>query len=394
MFRIPGITEAKKTGKLQKIHCIAFLLLFGFFQACETESERLEDEIPALKEVFRDDFMIGSAINQRQANEMDNRGVPIVKKHYNTITPENIMKWMHIHPEPGEFAFDGPDRFVEFGEENEMFIVGHTLVWHSQIPEWVFEDDEGNSISREALIDRMRNHIHTIVGRYKGRVDGWDVVNEALNMDGSMRQTRWYEIIGEEYIAKAFEFAHEADPDAELYYNDYSLENPEKREGAVRLASQLLDQGVPITGVGTQGHFHLHTPLLEEVETTITQFAELGLDVMVTELDVDVLPSAMDYEGADVNVEAELQEELNPYPEGLPDEKHQELAQRYSDLFQIYRTHQDKITRLTFWGVTDGDSWKNNWPVRGRTNYPLLFDRNGEAKPAFHSVINTATDTD
>jgi endo-1,4-beta-xylanase len=369
-----------------------FLLIPGII-ACGRDEIDVDtsSEIPALQEVFQDRFLIGSAINQRQAYGEDMRGVPIVKKHYNTITPENIMKWQYIHPEPGVFDFEGSDRFVEFGEENDMFIVGHTLVWHSQTPDWVFEDENGDSMEREAMIDRMRDHIYTIVERYKGRVHGWDVVNEALNDDGTMRESPWYQIIGEDYVRLAFEFAHEADPDAELYYNDYSLERPDKREGAIRLANELLDQGVHITGLGTQGHFGLDRPPLEEVEKTIIEFGNTGLDVMVTELDIDVLPSAMDYMGADVRVRAELQDSLDPYTDGLPEEVQDLLTQRYADLFNIYVKHSDLITRVTFWGVTDGDNWKNNWPVRGRTNYPLLFDRQGQPKPAFQAVVEAGS---
>lgn len=367
---------------------IFIFLLIPCFIACNQDGIDADtsSEVPALREVFQDRFLIGSALNQRQASEEDMRGVPIVRKHYNTITPENIMKWQYIHPEPGVYDFTGSDRFVEFGEENDMFIVGHTLVWHSQTPDWVFEDENGNPMERDAMIERMRDHIHTIVGHYKGRVHGWDVVNEALNDDGTMRESPWYQIIGEDYVCLAFEFAHEADPDAELYYNDYSLERPDKREGAIRLAEELIDQGVYITGLGTQGHFGLDRPPLEEVEKTITEFGSLGLDVMITELDIDVLPRAMNYMGADVRARAELQDELNPYKETLPHAVQDSLTERYADLFNIYARHSDLITRVTFWGVTDGDSWKNNWPVRGRTNYPLLFDRQGQPKPAFYAV--------
>jgi endo-1,4-beta-xylanase len=352
----------------------------------ESGSLNSSEEV-SLQEIYSDYFLIGSAINQRQVNRNDSRGVPLIKKHFNTVTAENIMKWQHIHPEPGNFDFSGSDQFVEFAEANDMFIIGHTLVWHSQIPGSAFEDEDGNLLDREAMIERMRKHIHTIVGRYKGRVHGWDVVNEALNQDGSLRESLWYQIIGEDYIRLAFKFAHEADPDAELYYNDYSLENPSKREGAIRLVRQLQEAGAPITGIGTQGHFHIPNPSLEEIERTIVEFSELGIDVMVTELDIDVLPPAMDYQGADVNISVELQDELNPYADGLPEYKQQELTQRYKDIFEVYLKHHEHITRVTFWGVTDGDSWKNNWPVRGRTNYPLLFDRNGDPKPAFDAVI-------
>jgi len=303
---------------------------------------------------------MGTALNEDQIFGRDEQGKALTKTHFNAITPENVMKWEQIHPEPEMYEFKAADRFVEFGEENDLFMVGHTLIWHSQVPDWVFEDEQGNQLSREALLRRMRNHIHTVVGRYAGRVDAWDVVNEALSDDGSYRESRWYTIIGQDYLIKAFQFAREADPDAELYYNDYSLELPEKRAGAVRLVEYLQQHDAPITGIGTQGHFNLKQPVLNEVEQTITDFANLGIDVMVTELDIDVLPSAMDNMGADVTASAELQDELNPYENGLPDSVQQQLAERYADLFKIYMDHQDAISRVTFWGVTDGDSWKNN----------------------------------
>lgn len=357
----------------------------GCNQSPETMNE--ESEIPSLKEVFEGAFLMGAALNRSQIAGEDVAGIELVKQQYNTITTENILKWEHVHPEPDRYDFDAPDQYVQFGEENGMFIVGHTLVWHNQTPEWVFKNSDGNPLNRQELLERMRDHIHTVVGRYKGRIHGWDVVNEALNEDGSLRQTPWLEIIGEDYISKAFEYAHEADPDAELYYNDYSLENPEKRAGAVQLAQKLQDKGIPITGVGSQGHFSLTWPSLEQAEATIMAFADLGLDVMVTEMDIDVLPSDAEVQGADISVNREPEDSLNPYTDSLPDSVQQLLTQRYTDLFNVYYKHRDVITRITFWGVSDGDSWKNNWPIRGRTNYPLLFDRNHQPKPAFYSLI-------
>lgn len=357
---------------------------------CNQSPAPEQEQNPALKDLFENDFYIGSALNRSQINGQDTQGIELVETHYNTITPENVLKWQFVHPNPDEYDFEATDRYVEFGEEHDMFIVGHTLVWHSQTPDWVFQDEEGNPMEREAMIERMRDHIHTIVGRYKGRIHGWDVVNEALNEDGTLRQSPWLEIIGEDYIARAFEFAYEADPDAELYYNDYSLENPSKRDGAVKLIETLQEQDVPVTGIGTQGHYSLEWPSVEEVDATISAFSELGIDVMVTELDVDVLPSPTDIQGADVSQDSDMQDELNPYEDGLPDSVQQELARRYANLFETFLNHRDVLTRVTFWGVTDGNSWKNNWPVSGRTNYPLLFDRNWEPKPAFHAVVDVA----
>lgn len=353
------------------------------------EDEPAPTSTTSLREAFEGAFLVGAALNPEQFYERDARGASIVKAHFNTITPENVMKWELIHPEPGRYDFEAADRFVAFGEENDMFIVGHTLVWHSQTPRWVFEDAAGNPVGRDTLLARMRDHIHTVVGRYRGRVHGWDVVNEALDEDGTLRASPWLQIIGEDYLARAFEYAHEADPDAELYYNDYSLENAPKRNGAVRLVRNLLDQGIRVTGIGTQGHNNLTWPTPEQQDSTIQAFADLGVDVMVTELDIDVLPPATRGQSADVSERAELRAELDPYADALPDSMQQALARRYAELFEVYLKHRDAISRVTFWGVTDGDSWKNDWPVRGRTNYPLLFDRQGEPKPALHAVIET-----
>jgi endo-1,4-beta-xylanase len=353
-------------------------------------SSTVSAQTPSLKDTFKDSFLVGAALNPAQFTEEDARGAALVKAQFNSITPENVLKWERVHPEPESYSFELPDRYVSFGEKNHMFIVGHTLVWHNQTPAWVFQGENGNPADREALLKRMRDHIHTVVGRYKGRINGWDVVNEALEEDGALRQSPWLKIIGEDYIAKAFQFAHEADPQAELYYNDYNLENEAKLQGALELLRKLQAQGVPISGVGIQGHYHMDKPTNEQVDAAITAFGDLGLKVMVTELDVDVLPLAFQYAGADVSLSAELEPKLNPYTKGLPRSMQQELAQRYAGLFGVYVKHHGTLTRVTFWGVTDGDSWLNNWPVKGRRNYPLLFDRNGRPKSAFDAVIRAA----
>ena len=348
---------------------------------------------PSLKEAFKDHFLIGAALNENQFTERDTRGAAIVKAQFNTITPENVLKWASIHPEPDTYGFSPGDRYVEFGEKNKMFIVGHTLVWHNQTPDWVFRDEQGKLLDRETLLKRMRDHIHTVVGRYQGRIRGWDVVNEALNEDGTMRESLWRKIIGEDYVQKAFEFAHEADPNAELYYNDYSLENEPKRNGAVALIKKLQAAGIPIAAVGLQNHDKMDWPTPAQVDATIDAFAKLGGKVMITELDIDVLPPTSRSQAAEVSMKVALQAKLNPYTNGLPDTVQQALAKRYAELFATFVKHSDKIKRVTFWGVTDGDSWLNNWPVRGRISYPLLFDREGKPKPAFQAVHKSAAQT-
>lgn len=345
---------------------------------------------PSLKTVFADAFHVGAALNEAQFEERDTIGASLVKTHFNTITSENVLKWALVHPRPGVYDFAAPDKYVAFGERNGMTLIGHTLVWHNQTPQWVFQDANGNPASRDTLLERMHDHIRTVVGRYRGRIKGWDVVNEAVDEDGSLRKSPWLQIIGEDYLVKAFEFAREADPQAELYYNDYSVENAPKRNGVIALVKRLRAAGVRVAAVGLQGHDRLEWPTIEQQDTTIAAFAALGVDVNITELDIDVLPRVTQRVTADVSLSARAADSLDPYKSGLPDSVQQALARRYADLFTVFLKYRKSISRITFWGVKDGDSWLNNWPVQGRTSYPLLFDRAGRAKPAFDAVIRAA----
>jgi endo-1,4-beta-xylanase len=343
-----------------------------------------------LKDAYRGDFYIGAAINEAQITWQDRRGDAIIQRQFDSISPENALKWESVHPLPGKYDFGLADKYVAFGVQQHMWTVGHNLVWHSQVPDWVFHDDKGNLLTRDALLERMHEHIQTVVGRYRGKIQSWDVVNEALNEDGTLRPSLWEKIIGDDYIAKAFEYAHEADPDAQLTYNDYNLENPAKRDGAVALVKKLKAEGVPISCVGIQDHDSLTWPTAEQEDAAIAAFAALGVKVAISELDVDVLPAAMQGPTADVSVNVASNPKLNPYPDGLPDAVQAELSQRYAELFRVFVKHRDAISRVTLWGVTDGGSWKNDWPVRGRTDYPLLFDRNDKPKPAFFAVVKAA----
>lgn len=345
---------------------------------------------PALKDAFNGHFLIGAALNEAQFSGGNTAQTRLIARQFNSLTPENVLKWERIQPEPGTFRFAPADRFVAFGEEHGMVIIGHTLVWHSQTPRWVFEDAHGKPVDRATLLARMSNHIHAVVGRYQGRIKGWDVVNEALNEDGSLRQSPWLKIIGEDYLVKAFEFAHAADPAAELYYNDFSLENPRKRRGAIALVKKLQAARAPITGLGTQTHARLDWPDPRLVDDTLKEFGKLGIKLMVTELDMDVLPSRNLDRGAEVSRREAGSAALNPYTNGLPAAVQQELASRYAELFRVYLKHSATLDRVTFWGVTDAESWLNNWPIRGRTSHPLLFDRQGQPKPAFDAVIQVA----
>ena len=368
-------------------------ILTSFFLAASLAAGCATSHKPAsltLKEAFKNDFMIGVAINTNQVADGDRAGAAIIKTQFNSISPENALKWEQIHPRPGKdgYNFEPADRYVKFGEENGMYIVGHTLVWHSQTPRWVFQDADGRALSgtnaadRELLLQRMHDHIQTVVGRYKGRIQCWDVVNEALNENGTLRTSPWQKIIGDDYIEKAFQYAHEADPNAVLRYNDYSLENEPKRKGAIALIKKLQTEGIPVTAVGSQSHIKMDWPTMEQEDETISDFAKLGVQVMITELDVDLLGRG---QSADI---AEMQRQItsNTYSNGLPDSVQQALAKRYGDLFTVFVKHRNDISLVTFWGVSDGDSWLN----RGRMNYPLLFGRDHEPKPAYEAVIQAA----
>ncbi|PYP78401.1 MAG: 1,4-beta-xylanase [Gemmatimonadetes bacterium] len=343
-----------------------------------------------LKDAFREAFMIGTALAPQQFGERDTASVSLITRQFNATTPENVLKWEQVHPQPDRYEFGPSDAYVSFGERHGMFVVGHTLVWHSQTPRWLFENAQGQPLSRDELLARMKEHIATVVGRYKGRIRGWDVVNEALNEDGTLRQSPWLRIIGPDYIAKAFQFAHEADPAAELYYNDYNLDYPAKRDGVVRLVRSLQAAGVPIHAVGSQEHLKLTTPSIALVDSSIRIIAATGVKVNVTELDIDLLPPVTRTATADVSVRAGPAPQLDPYRSGLPDSVQQALARRYEDLFRVYLAHKDVIDRVTFWGVADRDSWLNGWPVRGRTSYPLLFDRENKPKLAYQRVMALA----
>jgi endo-1,4-beta-xylanase len=343
-----------------------------------------------LKDAFGDDFSVGVALSLNQISGNEPNAIALVEKHFNSITPENILKWEEVHPEPNRYNFEPVDEYVAFGERHGMHIVGHTLVWHFQTPGWVFQDESGRPLDRESLLGRMKEHIFTVMGRYKGRIHGWDVVNEAIAADGQFRRSKWFETIGEDYVLKAFEYARQADPDAELYYNEYDYELKPKCDGVIRLIKNLQSKGVRLDGAGIQGHWFLDYPRIEEIELYILALSKLGVKLMITELDVGVLPYyPVDAAAVDISsFDAEWHEKNNPYPNGLPDSVQRDLADRYAQLFSLFRKHRDKISRVTLWAVHDGQSWRSYLPIRGRTDYPMLFDRNCEPKPALDAVLN------
>jgi len=371
--------EYRKLQRLRLIVCLFVSLSVSCKIAAKSQ--------PSLKDALKNKFLIGVAINTDQVSGKDSAALRVIKQQFNSVVAENCMKSEEIQPQEGEFDFTKSDQFVDFGQKNHMFIIGHTLIWHSQAPAWLFVGKDGKDVSREVLIERMRKHITTLVGRYKGRVQGWDVVNEAINDDGSFRESKFYKIIGEDYISLAFKFAHEADPKAQLYYNDYSMAHPGKRAGVVSLIKKLQNSGIKVDGIGMQGHLTMDFPTIAEEEKSIVAFSELGVKVMITELDLTVIPFPTQNGGADVSMSYKYKKEMNPYPDGLPDSVATKWNNRMTDFFRLFLKHHDKISRVTVWGVSDGQTWRNDWPIVGRKDYPLLFDRNYSPKPVVNAII-------
>ncbi|MGE5611755.1 MAG: endo-1,4-beta-xylanase [Bacillota bacterium] len=374
-------------------------------------------DTPTLKDAYKDHFYVGVAINRtiasgtavradnvRRTLEQVLKDATLVKAQFNQIAPENDLKWALIHPREGEDGYDfGPaDAFVNFGVANNMYIVGHTLVWHSQTPNWVFRGTgaatatttapatvpgagrfgrgfTGPRATREQLLKRMRDHIHTVVGRYKGKIKAWDVVNEAIADGGTniLRNSLWLEIIGPDFIAKAFEYAHEADPDAILRYNDYGLENPAKRRKLISLIKSLQEQKVPVMAIGSQTHVSVSSPGFEAMDQTLTDLETLGLPIHITELDVNSAQGGQRNTGADIASNAAVVQG------GLVSDSDRRLANAYEGLFRAFVKHKNSVKVVTFWGANDAVSWR----AQGR---PLLFDGNNQPKPAFDAVIRAA----
>ncbi|HMR91237.1 MAG TPA: endo-1,4-beta-xylanase [Chitinophagaceae bacterium] len=375
-----------------KTHIITAISIF--LAACKGQPGT-DAATASLKETFKDAFLFGTAVNEDIVSGKDKAAQDITLEHFNTITAENVMKAALINPEPGVYNFSPADDFVAFGEKHNMFIIGHTLVWHNQCPPCFFTNASGGPNTKAEQIERLRSHIEAVAGRYRGRVHAWDVVNEVIDNDGSYRPTTWVNAFGngDTLVKYAFKFAAQYAPDAALYYNDFNTWRPSKRDGIIRMVRMLQKEGIRIDGIGMQGHWGLNYPKNGYIEAAIDSFAACGVKVMITELDVDVLP--LTREGqiiGQVMSDKQFQLEefkafLDPYPNALPDSVQAALANRYKELFEIFYSKREKIDRVTLWGVHDGMSWKNDYPVPGRTNYPLLWDRSRKPKAAFYSIL-------
>lgn len=377
---------------IKKLNDIVFLVLFCGIVCligCNNILADKSNKSRSLSNHFKNHFHVGAAINENTILGNDNKSKEIVVSEFNSITPENSLKWMFVQPQPGKFDFKVSDKYVNIGSKNGMYTVGHALIWHAQLAEFMQNID-----NEEETLFHVKNHINTLMNRYKGKIDAWDVVNEAFEEDGSFRESVFYKNLGQNYIEDVFLLAAEVDPEADLIYNDYNLYKREKRLAVINMVNKFKTNGTKIDGVGVQAHWDLHTPSINEIENIILDFHKIGIPISFTELDISVLPNPWEMVGAEVNQnfsKFEGDPKMNPYPDDLPNNIQVKLAKRYEDIFKLFIKHSDKINRVTFWGVMDKYSWLNDWPIKGRTNYPLLFDRNYQPKVAYERLLEVNT---
>lgn len=374
---------------MHKTHTLSLLLLAGSLSVNAAQDQ-------ALKNTFADSFKMGVAVNQDIVTGKNAAAQSIIAKQFNTVTLENAMKAEVIYPQQGKVDFSGADAFIDFAKQNNMFTVAHTLVWHNQTPDWFFTNSKNEPNTPAQQLEQMRKHIELVAGRYKNKVDAWDVVNEVIADDGSYRPTVWVNRVGDgdTMVKAAFKYAQQYSPNTELYYNDFNAWRPEKRDGIIRMIKMLQKEGIRIDGIGIQAHWGLNFPEMQYIEQAIDAYAALGIKVMITELDIDVLPLTKEGQitGTDMmKPQFQLEEfetYLDPYKNGLPSDVEAQLNARYKALFELFYAKRDKIDRVTFWGLHDGMSWKNDYPIPNRTNYPLLWDRNLNSKPVIKTIAD------
>lgn len=327
-----------------------------------------------LKDYYNDYFPIGVAV---KPSDLRGSEKSLILEHFNSITAENAMKMGPLQPGENRYFWPVADSIVDFGVKNKLKVRGHCLVWHAQTPRWLFKDTSGKTISKELLLNRIKNHINTVVPRYRGKIYAWDVVNEVIADDTTyFRKSPLYNIAGEDFVEQSFRYAHAADPKAILFYNDYNTENPAKREKIYRMLKGLLAKGVPIHGVGLQAHWSINNPNREELEKSIEMFSSLGLQIQFTELDISVYAGR---QGGQLIAGEKAKEQAVFTPE-----MEQKQLEKYKMIFEVFRKHKKHITGVTFWNLSDKYTWLDG---RGRKNFPLLFDRELKPKKAYYEVI-------
>ena len=354
--------------------CLIGLCLIPFFAKSQPPFGKV-DSMKGLKDYYQSYFPMGVAVSPTSLTGQESN---FILSQFNSLTPENALKMGPIHPEENRYHWNEADEIVQFAQNHGLKVRGHNLCWHEQTPKWLFLDKEGRTVTKEVLLKRLKDHIYTVVNRYKGKIYAWDVVNEAIsdNNNQFLRDSPWSRICGIDYIVEAFKYAHEADPNAQLFYNDYNTENPEKRERIYKLLKLLLDSGVPVQGMGLQAHWSIFYPSSQEVKASIDKFSSLGLKIQITELDISIYPWEKEPRALKMGEKMEFTPEIRKIQDN-----------RYADFFKVFRENRDKITGITFWNVSDRYTWLDNYPVRGRKNFPLLFDQNLKPKSSFYRVI-------
>ena len=341
-------------------------------------TNKIEKKLISLAEAYKDYFHVGTTISPwtLKYNKTERK---LIEKHFNEIVAENCTKPMFIYKDENTIDFSTADKIIKFAQENNKKLRWHTFVWHNQMPKWIYyKDAECKELAtKEMLEQRIKKYIQAVMEHTKGIVPSYDVVNEVISDKTFTLRTEedhslWQKIMGPDYVEKVFTWAHEANPEAELVINDYNIETiPAKREGMYNFVKNLLSKNISVSAIGLQMHISVENPPVSRIEETIQMFAELGLKVLVTEMDVSVY-------------ESEKEERKEYTPELL-----EKQAQRYKELFECFKRCAQKgwLTDVVLWGTQDHLSWKNNFPVKERTDIPLLFDKNGKAKPAFHKIV-------
>lgn len=364
---------------IRQIIPIALLIFLISCQGTKSDSSQSPTdqlESRGLKDYYKEYFPVGVAVYPKA---LQGEQAELIKTHFVSMTPENVMKMGPIQPDQGQYNWEPADTIVAFARANEMKLRGHALCWHNQAPNWLFVDSDGEEVSKEVLLNRLEEHITNVVTRYKDDIYAWDVVNEAISdkKDEFYRDSRWFRICGEEFIARAFEYARAADPDLELFYNDYEVINPIKRQKIFQMVKNLKDAGVPIDGVGIQGHWSIYEPDEATLRETIEQFTSLGLKVQITELDISVYPK-----------EHSRREKRDTDVDTFTEEQRLKQIAQYEMIFRVFREYGADINAVTFWNISDQYSWLDHFPVAGRKDYPLLFDQQHQPKEAYFKVID------
>lgn len=344
----------------------------------------------SLAEAYRDYWYTGVSVNQWEVEGDQESHWDVITKNFNWVVAENCMKCEVIHPQEGVYDFTLADKFVDKAKAAGLKVQGHCLIWHSQCAPWFHFDKDGKLVSREELKKRMREHIYTIVSHFKGRIDAWDVCNECFEDDGSPRKSLFWQILGTDYIPLAFQYAHEADPNVQLFYNDYSMNKPTKVEGVANFFRPLIEQGLPVTAIGMQGHMILEDAkeLLPQYDHSIKTIAALGVPTFFSELDLSVLPNPYGFSGANVSDRFTYTPEKDPFKDGLTKEKEAEINQYWVDFYKMLIPHKDNILRVNFWCLNDANSWRNDFPIQGRSDYATLYDRQNQPKGMIQEIIN------